>query len=211
MVCAWQRTPCLFDRTVKTWESLWLPLLDEAAAHAGRGLRTKHPLGHYASAVILARTSWDAYLHEFIEWRDLNRDLKRLHFKEALPAIFKAIGRAPPRFEVESPWVELLLVNHLRNAIVHHDATPRDSGESPSRVYERLVSAEVIPPAAAGTTWESSVLCAPVARWSCAVVAQSILAIEAIPELRRRSFELVRDAVAKVIDSVHEARGSSRW
>jgi hypothetical protein len=187
-------------RRIATWESIWLALYQQAHTLSLSGGRA-NALGCAAATIVLAKVSWESYFHEFLERRRLTGDIKRLHFPSDLRTALERLGAPPPRFSKGEPWEQLALLNSLRNAIVHHDATPRVLGAARGDWYKRLIELGVIS-AASDATWESCVLTPAVARWACTVVGTSIIRAESIPHGRTRSLNSVKEPLTALLESL---------
>lgn len=184
--------------TPPTWESIWAPLLEEASALAIRSSQERRPpLGSAAAAIIVARAAWEAFVAEFVEWRKLDSEIKRLDLQSSLRRLHETLGHTVQFSSAAAAWRPLALVNQLRNALVHYDATARATDEPPGRWFAELVKIGVV--YEGGRSWERSVCTARVARWSCEVVGASILRLESIPTKRRRSVAAVKRAVATAL------------
>src|SRR5436309_9881493 len=122
------------------WEGMWAPLLAQAAESAvPRQTGVRRSMARSAAAIVLARASLDAYLNEFIEWRDLPRGLKRIrHLDDKLLKIHAELGVQPLPVAEATPWKELKCVVDLRNAVVHHEASPRRAEHAPANLVQRL-------------------------------------------------------------------------
>lgn len=182
----------------KTWESLWQPLLAQASRLAGEGLIADEPLGAAAGSIILSRTAWDAFVAEFIEWRCLSPNIKSMVIDEAISRIHIDLGLPVPTFRKGSVWRSLQRLNQIRNALVHHKANPMSPSDLPGSWFRELVGSGVIAHHK-NRTWELSVCSPRVAKWSCEVVAEGIIELEAIPTKRRRSIRSVRAGVGAAL------------
>jgi len=87
----------------RSWESMWPRLLGEAAQLAKLAReRRSDEIGTSAASIILARASWDAFANEFVEWRRLARDIKKLNFYEKNKKIAQSLGAMEPDYSLGS-------------------------------------------------------------------------------------------------------------
>ena len=191
---------------MRTWESMWDALLFEAAHLCGeqRSTSSSASSSRYVASIILARASFDAYLSEFIEWRDLPNRLKHARFRDALDGIYKEFSLPPPSF-AEGLWSEFSLLNDIRNELVHHKAGRFKPGQSPKSLIERLVSAKVINKPKAIRTWETVISSHATARWACAVAGKSIVHLESISNChyqRYRSLQIVKERITSILSVI---------
>lgn len=184
------------------WESLWQGLLWEAARRASPPSQQDEleasVIARSAAAIILARGAWEGYLNEFIEWRDLPSELKNQSCYEALVGVHRQLGR---NLEIKRGdiWDQLLLLNTLRNKIVHHKAGRTQPGQGPWELVERLTQLGLLTIPHQSLSWERILLSESIAQWSCFVVSKVIVALEAIPVRRTRSFLEVQNAIAEAL------------
>lgn len=178
-------------KALATWESLWPVLLREAVQQAKSAGTDKHPpLGKSAVSIIVARSTWDAYIAEFVEWRQLSPKIKYLGLYKSLEQLHRALDLSelgPPN---DSFWDDLILLNKLRNEIVHHKAALFPLGsDGPTDILGGLAARDLLATSEKpALTWERRVLTAKVGHWSCRTVARGILKLERIPEKRSRSY-----------------------
>lgn len=181
-----------------TWESMWAAFLAQAAqlsSAADGGGRLAHV--QYATGVILARTSWETFVNEFVEWRQLSPDLKNLSFQSSITGIFQALDAPAPDRRRGTIWYALELVVQLRNAIVHHAAAPRTPNDFPGELEERMKAFSLLRNAPTGPTWERRAFTRETSAWCCRVTGEAILALEAIPTGQVRSYASVERAVRR--------------
>src|SRR6476620_11545951 len=104
------------------WHSMW-PKLLSAAAVAAAGRRGDDELTQAGTSIVLSRASWESFANEFIEMRQLPSAWKRLtqpKLVDSLKAWFESEGFSK---HTGDEWDRLTVLNRLRNALVHHDAT----------------------------------------------------------------------------------------
>ena len=179
---------------------MWGPLLMQAAELANidtsSGVRAT---ARFASSIVLARASFEAFVSEFIERRLLAKRIKGIHdLRERILAVHAALGVDAPD-ESSTPWVELGCVVQLRNAVVHYEAAPRSPADSPARLYGRFQSLGVVAARRKDQSWERALLTSTVASWSCQVVGQTVIRLESIATRRHRSLIHVREQVVRAI------------
>jgi hypothetical protein len=184
------------------WESLWQGLLWEAARRASVPASyddiEASVLARSAAAIILARGAWEGYLNELIEWRELPSELKNQSCYDGLVSVHRELGLS---FEVDQggTWDRLLLLNNLRNKIVHHKAGRIQPGTGPWELAEKLSNLGLLRIPDSPMTWERALLSLPIARWSCATVGRAIIQLESIPVRRSRSLFAVQQAVVEAL------------
>jgi hypothetical protein len=181
-------------------------MLEEAVANcirsqSGRGAEFKNAL----TAIVLSRSSWEAFICEFIEWRRLPADLKEKSFKNLLGGVLHAIAGAPATFDEHSVWAELACVNDLRNELIHHKAQTFDGDASPRDILVRLRGFGVRLNDQQHT-WERRCVSPSSATWACKTVARSILELEGVVAGRTRSFRLLRDKISVITSPLDGAR-----
>jgi hypothetical protein len=193
-----------------TWESLWAPLLTEAVhSTVNRARPGKDGMAAVAATIILARTSWEAFINEFIEWRVLPADLKKENFYVGLKRILHILGAEPPVFTLNSGWGHLALLNDLRNQLVHYDAAPRASGVAPHDLIRRLGHCGITVSNDSHGTWEQVVLVRDTGIWACKCVAQSILRLESLPNRARRSLNEVDELVSVILSPLDQTSSTT--
>ncbi len=183
----------------ETWESIWAPLLMEAARQAGARTNRASGFAQFVTAIVLAKASWEAFQNEFVESRNLPPEIKAKSLTNAIPLICHALGVEVINFQCRTVWESLLCVSRLRNAIIHHAANPHKQGEAPSGLMEDLKRHGVIDYSNSKTSWESLLVTSKTASWSCIVVGKAILELERIPNRRRRSPTLVEQKVLEAL------------
>jgi len=185
----------------ESWETVWAPLLKEAARQAKAEAMNDRPLfGQSAASIILAKASWETFQNEFVESRELSEEIKGLQLTKAIPIICKELGVKEFSFSQGTLWEALLLVGRLRNALIHHDAKPRFPGEAPKGLIDSLSRHSVIDFTNLNISWERLLVTTQTARWSCTIVGTAILDLEGIPNRRRRSFALVQEKVWEALE-----------
>jgi hypothetical protein len=187
-----------------TWESIW-PLLLTAACELASAGHELDEAGRAAASIILAHTSLDAFLSEFVEWRNLPRELKEKPFDEAITTVYSLLGAPRPQFSVSGEWRPIKNLNTLRNKLVHHTAESFKVGESPGRWYDELVSSGAIV-ARDNQTWERNVCRYRVAKYACQSFSDGMLRLEGLPKLRRRSIADVSDRIASATRTLRKQR-----
>lgn len=184
------------------WESIWQGLLWEACRRASPPSRQDEldtsPLARSAASLILARAAWEGYLNEFIEWRSLSPDLKNRSCYEGLAGVFAELGQSLTIVS-EDTWDQLLLLNTLRNKVIHHKADRFKPGSGPHELLEKLAKLSLVDLPTRPAPWERLALSNRVAQWACLTVATAIVQLEAIPTKRSRSLHDVKEAVAEAI------------
>ena len=128
-------------------------------------------------------------------------EFKKLHFPKDLSGALNHLGAPAPSFTHDSDWEGLSLTNNLRNAIVHHSATPTALGTVRGDWLKRLIALGVVNKRA-DTTWEQLVLCSNVAQWACLTVGEAIIRLETLPHGRRRALGTVVEALTPMISSL---------
>ena len=183
-----------------------MSLLGEASDLADKAsMREDATLGAAAASIIVSRSAWDAFVSEFVEWRDLDRGIKRLEFDETLNRVAKELRVSNQLSSGADAWGPLRLLNQVRNAIVHYKSQPLGNQDLPGPWLADLIRRGVV--YEGNRTWERSVCTAQVARWSCTVVGDAILLLESIPTKRRRSPEAVRLDVSRSLRRQHDPFG----
>ena len=187
----------------KTWESMWEPLLSEATRLCTHEeAKVAPPLPRCVASVLLARSSIDAYLSEFVEWRRLPHEVKHLRIRDAISQIFENLSLDAPTFQ-EGHWNDVLLLNEVRNEAVHHKARRYKLGKSPSGLIERLAAKGVITLPPTTKTWENIVYSDAVARWACSVAGRSVVYLESISRDRLRSLLIVQERVNQILSRIN--------
>jgi hypothetical protein len=179
-----------------SWENIWLPLLAAAVDNSNHGCQTKHDeIPSRAASIILARTAIEAYISEYIVWRSLDVGNQRL-------PLHKKVDRIRTLMECDNVPIyeqisggDLVLLNDLRNALIHHDASTYGSALSPKDVLNRLKKRGILAHIKGDINWERQVLCRQVSSWACRVAAETILTFESIPVKRIRSFCAIQSAI----------------
>ena len=186
---------------------MWDALLSEAARLCSEERSSSSAvLSRCAASIVLARSSLDAYLSEFIEWRRLSPRIKRARFSDALTRICEELSLPPPSF-AGGLWGELSLLNDIRNELVHHKAARFEAGQSPEGIIERLVAHGVMGKPSSDRTWETMVASEPTARWACTLVGRVIIHLESIPNQRHRSLLIVTNRVNRILSMVNTSIG----
>jgi hypothetical protein len=182
-----------------SWVSLWKPLLEEAVhvtalayTAAGRQLASS------ASAIILSRTSLEAFANEFIEQRRLNNKLKEANLRDKLTGIFKDLQIPVPDYQT-SIWPALFLINDIRNSLIHQKAVSQKRGESPKEIVASLEAMAVLQPAILDEAWERRILCGPVAVWCCVGIGRAIKTLERISNGQFRPPHMVCNEVDRIL------------
>lgn len=176
-----------------TWEGLWQHLLHEASSLASKAEQSDEQMGASASSIILARTAWDSFAAEVIEWRDLPREIKNREFEEGIIALCESLSLAKPTFSERGEWRDLRILNQLRNALVHYKAQSRQPKDTPG--WFRELEALGIVLHTSKRTWERSACTYRVAHWSCEAVALSMMRVERSTVRRRRSLGSVKRSI----------------
>jgi hypothetical protein len=193
------------------WESLWQGLLWEAARRASPSTSYDEietsVLARSAAAIILARGAWEGYLNELIQWRELPPDLKNKSCYEGLLEVHRELGQT---FEVHQgdTWDQLLLLNNLRNKIIHHKAGRTQPGSGPWELAEKLSKLDLLKMSNLPATWERALLSMPIARWSCSTVGKAIIQLESIPARRSRSLFDVQKAVVDAHEPIESKQAN---
>lgn len=168
-----------------SWLSLWPTFFEEGVDATLRSFRHSHrELSSAVSAIILTRTSWEAFSNELIEQRGLEDDMKQLHTGQKLSRIYMTLEGNEIRPEENETWSNLLLISALRNSAIHFDTRVRPTRESPRDIARRLSAIGVIE-LSDSKEWERQVYCARVAYWCCVQVGK---AIETLERLEGRQF-----------------------
>ena len=189
-----------------SWVSLWPAFFEEGVEATLRSLRYKHrELPSAISAIILTRTSWEAFSNELIEQRGLDDSTKRLHTTEKISRIYSALeGRdiVPENHEI---WSNLVLITALRNAAVHFDTRPRQVSESPRDITKRLSYIGVIQ-SINGREWERQVYCTKVAIWCCRQIGKAIETLERLQGQQFRPPETVSMQIDRLLAPLKEVK-----
>jgi hypothetical protein len=181
-----------------SWEALWPVIFHEACLNAGRRAKAdSHAAGSSATAIILARCAWEAYINELVEWRNLSPSIKGKSFKKGIENIVFELTGTRPSFECNTIWGAMDLVNDLRNAIVHHKASTFSPGDSPYRLLTRLNQIGIPTANQSSSTWERSAICPNTAAWACRTVGQAIVSVEEIPSKRVRMLIVIKQQIQR--------------
>lgn len=139
-----------------------------------------------AVAIILARTSWEAFANELIEQRDIDEKLKNANIKAKVRGVFSCLSYSHSNLENMKVWSTLFLINRIRNSLIHQKARSEQPGASPKDILTSLTSIGVIDERNVGEAWEKQILCNRVAGWCCVGVGEAIKALENIPQSQFR-------------------------
>ena len=186
-----------------TWTSLWKPLLFQAC-HLSLEAVKNDPVARSASAIILARTSWESFAHELVLTRGFGADVVTATFEKSLDDKLESFGEllygngisSKHRFDGE-PWISFRHLNSVRNKLIHHNP----NGSAPAigtRWYEQFDNDGLL----VGSTkdsWERRCLSHKTAQWSCRVAGNAIIALEEVPNRRKRNLDLVRNDVYRCL------------
>lgn len=195
----------------ETWQSIWTPLLTEAANRANVREHGSPGFAQSATSIILAKASWEAFQNEFVELRDLPVEIKAKSLTNALLHISTGLGVEPFTFSQGTIWEALLCVNRLRNAITHHTANPHKAGEAPAGLLKSLQRYGVVVSPCSTVPWESLLVTPRSAAWSCRIVGTAMVELERIPSRRRRSPSLVEERVSEALEAILEEWPSSYY
>jgi hypothetical protein len=225
---------------------IWPTLLSAAAQAASRASCKVHDRAadSYA-AVVLARTAFDAYLHELISLRRLDRYLKfakgpgakkRLsagrwtmisNTRKSLAGLSKAEKKKYQdihslqldvklqtillsliddhsatlisNFEVE--FRNLIELNWLRNAIIHHEFGPPSTHlRSICLNIAKNLGIEAPDPK---RPWEDLLMDPSVAAWACKTVSGALLALEALEKNRPIHLSTTRNLLESAVSPLH--------
>lgn len=156
-------------------------------------------MGKTAGSIILARTSWDAFLSEFIQRRRLSESIAYKSFKDAIVETQITLGYSKPSFSENTVWGRLNTVHLIRNELVHHKTLAYPQNKKVVTIIDRLKRAGLIIEKENLLTWEEQVLTPSVAVWTCEVVGQAIMELESLKQGRTRSLEWVKRSVTQAI------------
>lgn len=134
-----------------------------------------------AAAIILARTSWEAFANELIEQRSIDEKLKDANIKAKVRGVYSCLSYSHSNMGKMKVWPNLFLINRIRNSLIHQKAQSKQPGESPRDILTSLTSIGVIAEGNAREAWEKQILCNRVASWCCVGVGEAIKALENIP------------------------------
>jgi hypothetical protein len=167
----------------------------QESSHPPRTLNAKA-----LSSIILARSSWDMFAHEFIVWRELSPKLRRLDLERKLIGLYQELRQGEPNPHAEEPWISLICLNMLRNELVHHNAEKYLPGRCPALLENCLskVGLAIDP----NVPWEAAVTTQAWANWACTTVIGSIDTLEQIPDKRSRSYNSIRRILEKCTEQL---------
>ena len=111
-----------------------------------------------AAAIILARTSWEAFANELIEQRGIDEKLKDANIWAKVRGVCSCLSYSHLNLEKMNVWSNLFLINRIRNALIHQKARSEQAGESPNDILTSLTSIGVIDESNIGEAWEKQIL-----------------------------------------------------
>jgi hypothetical protein len=220
---------------------IWPTLLSAAAEAASRTSdRARRGADGFAS-VVLARTAFDAYLHELMSLRRLDRyvkfergpgakkrlsasrwtlisntrrslasvskaekgkyrEIQSLQLDEKLQTILLILlddhsSKLISNFETE--FSDLLLLNWLRNAIVHHEFSSPSSHLR--NVCVQISNSIAIKAPAVERPWEDLLEYPEVSTWACQAVSKALLALESLERNRAIHLSATRNLIKSAL------------
>lgn len=192
------------DSQMIGWKTLWPGLLHQAASLAGSRQRQRMREEEVAAcALILGRSSLEAYLNEYIRWRRLHEiaqsevgerltdnKFMQMPADRKLLIISNSINSPEASAAAATAKEFVVLLSRIRNLIIHYK--PGDSTDSrrAAAIIEQLGSLGVIRPVIS-RSWQDQILLLAVASWACQQIGEVILGLEAIPHGRIRSADTV--------------------
>jgi hypothetical protein len=170
------------------WRRIWPTLLSASSQAALRATNMKHARSaDIHAAIILARTSFDAYLHELVTLRDLP------------PYVQFATGPGAKKKLSNIRW---RLISETKrslagNAIVHHESGL--PSKSLIATCSAISSSVGLPPPDPRRPWEDLLSHPSVATWACKSVCSALIALETIDHNRTIHLQSTRDSVASAV------------
>lgn len=161
-----------------SWTSLWEHLLAEAVfASTNSFSHRNRRQSSSASAIILARTSWESYTNEFVEQRKLDLNIKKQSMERKVQSLFSALDLSVDSEPHRTSVRNIKIVNSIRNSIVHQKAQARTYSSRSTSFVAELTNLGFIKHDDRASL-EELVLTPTIADWSIVCVANSILLFE---------------------------------
>lgn len=195
-----------------TWVSLWEPLLEEAVQAAlVAATSPQRETASAAAAIVLARSSWEAFSNELIEQRALTPKLKNANSLDKIKCMFEQLGQPSASWRDTIVWQDFFLANDIRNVVVHQKNVTRLVTQSSTRITRGLEDRRVISASDASSDgWEARVLRRNVATWCLRTFSAAIAALEEVPNRQFRTPDIVRVRLREILMPIEEPVGGGR-
>jgi hypothetical protein len=133
-------------------------------------------------------------------------DVRDLPFREKIQTILLLLDvepHSPLLKNFDRTFLDVLNLNTLRNAIVHHEFEA--PSQSLKRVCQQVQQSLNLPKMVAGLPWEDLLLHSELAKWSCDTAAKTLLALEKIEHRRAIHFKATNDVVRSALSALTNA------
>lgn len=133
-------------------------------------------------------------------------DVRDLPFREKLQTILLLLdveSHSPLLKRFDQTFLDVLNLNTLRNAIVHHEFEA--PSQSLKRVCQQVQQSLNLPKMVVGLPWEDLLLNSELAKWSCDTAAKTLLTLEKIEHRRAIHFKATSDVVRSALSALTNA------